>query len=196
MGNPRYFPRRDVSHENLYVESILAKADTLSVVSLPDYNNFLDAMELAQMTLPTAGSRRAGVSDIRTLQRIESLLDSHLAGLGGGGGGGVGVLATILFKITGTKPGADDPFSINTGAFDTAGAQTVIETGGTLLLPATEADFLDNGFIKIFRNGVHQAKGTSIGVDTLVYWVNTTQVAFAFNLKKNDLIYIETPESY
>lgn len=196
MGTPRYFPRRDVSHENLYVESILAKADTLSVVSLGDYNDFLDSMELAQMTLPTAGSRRAGVSDIRTLKRIDALLDSFLAGLGGGGGGGVGVLATILFKITGTKPGADDPFSINTATFDTAGAQTVIETGGTLLLPTTEADFLDNGFIKIFRNGVHQAKGTSIGVDTLVYWVNTTQVAFAFKLQKNDLIYIETPESY
>jgi len=195
MAIPRYFPKRDVSKENLYVEAIVAKADTLSVVSLAEYNNFLDALELAQMVMPTLGSRRAGHSDIRTLQRIEALLDSYLAGLGTGGGG-VGVLATIAVKITGTIPLADDPMDINTGAFDTAGAQTVLETGGTLLLPNTEAEFLDNAFIKIFRNGVYQFKGASVSPDALVYYVNTTQLAFSFKLKKNDVITVETPETY
>ena len=110
-------------------------------------------------------------------------------------GGGV-PLSSITIKITGTKPNAADPMNINTGVFVTAGAQTVLEPGGALLLPANGTLFNDDARVKVFRNGIWQTKGASGGADTLAYWVSTSTLAFTFNLKNNDIIYIQTPESY
>jgi hypothetical protein len=110
---------------------------------------------------------------------------------------GAGVpIATITVKITGTVPNADDAMNINTGTFGVAGAQTVLEAGGTLLLPTTASAFNDDARIKIYRNGVWQTKGAFGAADTLVYWVSTTTLAFSFKLKKNDIIYVQTPESF
>ena len=112
-------------------------------------------------------------------------------------GGGTGVpLSTITIKITGTAPNASDPVNINTGIFVTAGAQTVLEPGGALLLPANATLFNDDARVQVFRNGVWQTKGASGGADTLAYWVSTSTLAFTFKLKKNDIVYIQTPESY
>jgi len=110
---------------------------------------------------------------------------------------GAGVpLHSITVKITGTVPVANDPMNVNTGVFVTAGAQTVLEPGGSLLLPPNTTLFQDDARVKVFRNGVWQTKGPVAGADTLVYWVSTTTLAFKFSLKKNDVIYIQTPESY
>jgi len=105
-------------------------------------------------------------------------------------------LHTITVKITGTLPAAADPMNVNTGIFVTAGAQTVLEPGGSLLLPPNTTLFQDDARVRIFRNGVNQNKGPIAGADTLVYWVSTTTLAFTFKLKKNDIILVETPESY
>lgn len=110
-------------------------------------------------------------------------------------GGGV-PLSSITIKITGTVPAANDPVNINTGIFVTAGAQTVLEPGGALLLPANGILFNDDARIKVFRNGVLQTKGLLAGADTLVYWISTSTLAFTFKLKKNDIIFIQTPESF
>ncbi len=101
--------------------------------------------------------------------------------------------------IIGTDPDANDPFNINTGVFDTAGAQTVFASFGTLIMPVSGAAFRDDSRIQILRNGVYQSKGAS-GVDNRdVYFVSTSppKVAFEVKLKTGkDIIQIFSTSSY
>lgn len=105
-------------------------------------------------------------------------------------------LPFVEIEITGTKPNADDPFTITTGTFVTAGAQTVVSSDGTVALPASGAAFRDDSRVEIYRNGVLQSKGANAAANRDIYWVSSTQLAFETKLKTGDVIYIRTPESF
>lgn len=105
-------------------------------------------------------------------------------------------LPFIEIEITGTKPNADDPFTITTGTFTTAGAQTVVSSDQTVALPASGADFRDDSRVEVYRNGVLQSKGQNAAANRDVYWVSATQLAFETKLKTGDVIYIRTPASF
>jgi len=87
---------------------------------------------------------------------------------------------------------AGDPLNIQTGAFTTAGAQTVFATFGTPVLPATAAQFRDDSRVKVWRNGNFQSRGT--GKDC--QWVSTTQLSFSKVVKPGDEIVIESLSSF
>lgn len=97
-------------------------------------------------------------------------------------------------EITSTSVAVGDPLNVSTGAFTTAGAQTVTSTFGTPALPATGAQFRDDNRIKVFRNGQLQQKNATAGKD--VYWISTTQMAFNVKLRKDDVVAWETPSSF
>lgn len=106
-------------------------------------------------------------------------------------------LPFIEFDISSTpRPLANDPFTITTGVFTTAGAQTVVSSDGTVALPSSGADFRDDSRIKVYRNGVLQSKGQNAAANRDVYWVSSTQLAFERRLWLIDTIKIVTPESY
>lgn len=99
--------------------------------------------------------------------------------------------------ITGTGPAANDPMTITTGTFTTAGAQTVAASYGTPALPSSGADFRDDPRIKVYANGIKLSKGVDAAANRDVYLVSTTQIAFEEKLKSGrDIIYIEAPASY
>jgi hypothetical protein len=103
-------------------------------------------------------------------------------------GSGVTRLPFRQFNITAGPAAANDPLNVQTGAFVTAGAQTVFASFGTPVMPSTADQFRDDSRAKIWRNGVLQAKGT--GED--VTWVSTTQIAFTKTIKNGDRIQIES----
>jgi hypothetical protein len=111
-------------------------------------------------------------------------------------GGTVPKLPFREIQITGTKPLANDPFTITTGTFTTAGAQTVVSSDQTVAMPATGAAFRDDSRVEVYRNGVLQSKGASAAPNRDVYWVSSTQLAFETALKLGDVIYIRTPSAF
>lgn len=98
--------------------------------------------------------------------------------------------------ITSATVNANDPLNVTTGAFTTAGAQSVFATFGTPALPTTGAEFRDDNRIKIYRNGNLQSKGASASDNRDVYWVSTTQFAFETIVRINEVITWEMPASY
>jgi len=94
--------------------------------------------------------------------------------------------------VTSGPASTGDPLNIQTGAFTTAGAQTVFASFGTPILPATAAQFRDDERVVIIRNGNTQSKGA--GKD--VQYVSTTQISFAKTVKPNDEIVIISPSSF
>lgn len=115
---------------------------------------------------------------------------------GGPGGGTPTALPFIEVDITAGNPAANDPMHVQTGTFDTAGAQTVASISGLPLLPATGALFVGDSRIKVFIDGIKASKGVNSTANRDVYWVSTTKLAFEEKLKNTkSLIYIEAPSS-
>ena len=98
--------------------------------------------------------------------------------------------------ITGTLPAADDPMTVTTGTFVTAGAQTVFSSFGTPALPATGAAFRDDPRVKIWLNGQKMSKGASGADNRDVYFVSATQFSFEDKLKNGDVVHLESPSSF
>lgn len=109
---------------------------------------------------------------------------------------GAGRLPIRVIDITSGPASADDPLNIQTGAFTTAGAQTLYASFGTPALPAAGADFRDDSRIKIWRNGQLQNKGAASGDNRDLYWVSTTQIAFESTIRPNEVIIVESPASF
>jgi len=103
-------------------------------------------------------------------------------------GSGTSRLPFRQFNITAGPAAAGDPLNVQTGAFTTAGAQTVFASYGTPVMPPTSAQFRDDSRAKIWRNGVLQAKGAAEDV----IWVSATQVSFTKTVKTGDRIQIES----
>ena len=108
-----------------------------------------------------------------------------------------------VFKITGPGPGilgpaADDPMHVQTGTFTTGGAQTTLATNGTPILQATGALFKNDPRTSILRNGVEQAKESSVGGDlaTDCYWISATQIAFRTALRIGEYIHVRSPQAF
>lgn len=97
--------------------------------------------------------------------------------------------------ITGTAPAALDPFDINTGIFDAAGAQTVANTFGTLVMPVNAANFAVDTRITILRNGIYQSKG--VGRDVEFVSTSPPKIRFINKLKTGkDTVQIFSPTIY
>lgn len=98
--------------------------------------------------------------------------------------------------ITSATVAANDPLNVTTGAFTTAGPQTVFSTYGTPALPAAGASFRDDNRIKVWRNGNLQSKGASASDNRDVYWISATQMAFETVIRIGEIISWEAPASY
>ncbi len=113
------------------------------------------------------------------------------------GGGVASQLPFNEFDVSSSpRPSANDPFTITTGSFDTAGAQTPVSSDGTVILPVSGALFISDSRIKIYRNGVLQSKGADSAANRDIYWVSTTKLAFEVKLRVKDSIVVVTPESF
>jgi hypothetical protein len=101
------------------------------------------------------------------------------------------------FSMSGNPALANDPMDINLGTFVTAGAQTVISSFGTLMLPPTAADFRDDTRFRVLLDGQEQIKGALPGdPNTDVYWVSATQIAFNFAIYNQSVIEVETAAAF
>lgn len=119
--------------------------------------------------------------------------------LNGAGGGVTTTRAQFReYDISAPLPAANEPFNINTGVWDVAGAQSTFASYGTLVMPATAAAFRDDTRFEVLRNGVLQSKGATAGDARDVYPVSTTPPKIAFNLilKPNDEVKIMSPSTY
>jgi len=185
------------------VQCLDGSADDVSVAAAASENLQISFVYVDDSTdVITATTLPAGDYHF-ALRRQTSFYDAPVGMIVGGGAGAevVDPGATILkvpfreIDITGTAPAANDPMTITTGTFVTAGAQTVAATYGTPALPASGAAFRDDPRIKIWISGILASKGTQASDDRDVYWISTTQVAFEDKLK-DAVIYIEAPASY
>lgn len=102
------------------------------------------------------------------------------------------------FDITPGSPViAGDPLNIVTGSFVTAGARTTLSASyGTIALPASGAAFRDDDRIRTYRNGQVLSRGSGAGTPRDVYWVSSTQLAFATNLFQAETLYLRMPSAY
>lgn len=183
----------DGSTDDVSVAAAASENLQISFVYIDDSSDVITAT-----TLPAAAYHFAA-------RRQSSFYEAPVGMIVGGGGGSevVDPGATIIkipfreIDITGTTPAANDPMTITTGTFVTAGAQTVAATYGTPALPVSGAAFRDDPRIKIWINGLLASKGTQASDNRDVYWISATQVAFEEQLKTNKtVVYIEAPASY
>lgn len=123
---------------------------------------------------------------------MTELAPDVIAAINAGGSGGVTRLPRRGFAI-GTPPAANDPMDINTGTFNTAGAQATISGYGTLALPATAVQFRDDNRVRVWLDGQVQIKGANPGdPNTDVYMVSPTKIAFNSRIYAKSVIEIET----
>jgi len=101
------------------------------------------------------------------------------------------------FTIGGTIS-PNDPFNINTGVWDTAGAQSVFASYGTLVMPTSATDFRDDTRIRVWLNGISQSKGANAGDNRDCYYISTVPPKIAFNvrLRVSNYVKIESPSAY
>jgi len=170
--------------ENLQISFVYidAATDVLTSTTLPATDYHFDLPRQRDFYSLTRGALLSGVG-----QPLPEIISSG------------STIIKIPFReidITGTKPAANDPMTITTGTFTTAGAQTVASSFGTPALPATGAAFRDDPRIKGWLNGAKFSKGASAGENRDFYWVSATQIAFEEKLKNTDIFYLESPSSF
>ncbi|MBD3260971.1 MAG: hypothetical protein GF334_04715 [Candidatus Altiarchaeales archaeon] len=114
-----------------------------------------------------------------SLEQAVGELDSALSTVSGSQ---AGEIAKVKLIRTGGNFGADTAVDLSSpGAGWTVSGDTIVWTDAT--------DFVEN--VSVFVNGILQLPGADSSADNDVYFVGTPdQLAFEFNIKKNDVIQV------